>query len=125
MKIFFFKQKTAYERRISDWSSDVCSSDLGNITVVGEDGRLLAFDTGPGNALIDDWMQAGAGRAHDMDGAVAAQGEIRDDVLCDKLVLTWFEFVTPTSPDRHAFWRSPGPGHPFAEGQANLTEFLV
>src|SRR3546814_5288232 len=28
MKIFFFKQKTAYEMRISDWSSDVCSSDL-------------------------------------------------------------------------------------------------
>src|SRR3546814_3460137 len=27
--IFFFKQKTAYELRISDWSSDVCSSDLG------------------------------------------------------------------------------------------------
>src|SRR3546814_7790205 len=27
---FFFKQKTAYERRISDWSSDVCSSDLGS-----------------------------------------------------------------------------------------------
>src|SRR3546814_7502552 len=28
--IFFFKQKTAYEMRISDWSSDVCSSDLRN-----------------------------------------------------------------------------------------------
>src|SRR3546814_17166889 len=28
MSFFFFKQKTAYERRISDWSSDVCSSDL-------------------------------------------------------------------------------------------------
>src|SRR3546814_5237143 len=27
--LFFFKQKTAYELRISDWSSDVCSSDLG------------------------------------------------------------------------------------------------
>src|SRR3546814_1390506 len=27
---FFFKQKTAYEMRISDWSSDVCSSDLGH-----------------------------------------------------------------------------------------------
>src|SRR3546814_9238298 len=27
--VFFFKQKTAYELRISDWSSDVCSSDLG------------------------------------------------------------------------------------------------
>src|SRR3546814_20462522 len=29
LRIFFFKQKTAYEMRISDWSSDVCSSDLG------------------------------------------------------------------------------------------------
>src|SRR3546814_1483060 len=28
MALFFFKQKTAYEMRISDWSSDVCSSDL-------------------------------------------------------------------------------------------------
>src|SRR3546814_8295449 len=38
---FFFKQKTAYEMRISDWSSDVCSSDLGEIA--GErQSRLLA-----------------------------------------------------------------------------------
>src|SRR3546814_4946005 len=33
--IFFFKQKTAYEMRISDWSSDVCSSDLLLTGVVG------------------------------------------------------------------------------------------
>src|SRR3546814_7704822 len=32
---FFFKQKTAYEMRISDWSSDVCSSDLQPVGVVG------------------------------------------------------------------------------------------
>src|SRR3546814_6218658 len=32
--IFFFKQKTAYEMRISDWSSDVCSSDLNNLRQV-------------------------------------------------------------------------------------------
>src|SRR3546814_15207044 len=31
MLIFFFKQKTAYEMRISDWSSDVCSSDLNGV----------------------------------------------------------------------------------------------
>src|SRR3546814_7810063 len=31
--IFLFKQKTAYERRISDWSSDVCSSDLPDLTL--------------------------------------------------------------------------------------------
>src|SRR3546814_16376538 len=32
--VFFFKQKTAYEMRISDWSSDVCSSDLGTAYTV-------------------------------------------------------------------------------------------
>src|SRR3546814_9479665 len=37
---FFFKQKTAYEMRISDWSSDVCSSDLGSNKF---DNRLAAF----------------------------------------------------------------------------------
>src|SRR3546814_14302314 len=43
MSFFFFKQKTAYEMRISDWSSDVCSSDLGRddpavgIVGIGED----------------------------------------------------------------------------------------
>src|SRR3546814_4671267 len=35
---FFFKQKTAYEMRISDWSSDVCSSDLKTTTVVPDGG---------------------------------------------------------------------------------------
>src|SRR3546814_4091874 len=39
MLVFFFKQKTAYEMRISDWSSDVCSSDLHR----GIHGRLPVF----------------------------------------------------------------------------------
>src|SRR3546814_958358 len=38
--VFFFKQKTAYEMRISDWSSDVCSSDL----TVALCMRVLGFD---------------------------------------------------------------------------------
>src|SRR3546814_9155684 len=39
MLLFFFKQKTAYEMRISDWSSDVCSSDL--VTGKGEKTRIV------------------------------------------------------------------------------------
>src|SRR3546814_6095152 len=39
--VFFFKQKTAYEMRISDWSSDVCSSDL---TPAGRVGALICYD---------------------------------------------------------------------------------
>src|SRR3546814_5152311 len=37
---FFFKQKTAYELRISDWSSDVCSSDLLAVADRGSDGNI-------------------------------------------------------------------------------------
>src|SRR3546814_7139941 len=38
---FFFKQKTAYEMRISDWSSDVCSSDLVDREVFDEEVRIV------------------------------------------------------------------------------------
>src|SRR3546814_1333445 len=56
---FLFKQKTAYEMRISDWSSDVCSSDLALIRQIL--GDLL--DTHTGAPL------AGSGRAIGVDGA--------------------------------------------------------
>src|SRR3546814_5162263 len=42
--VFFFKQKTAYEMRISDWRSDVCSSDLRLIRLYG-DLEILLFDS--------------------------------------------------------------------------------
>src|SRR3546814_686574 len=38
LRVFFFKQKTAYEMRISDWSSDVCSSDLQVLQIQHDDG---------------------------------------------------------------------------------------
>src|SRR3546814_5137360 len=47
--VFFFKQKTAYEMRISDWSSDVCSSDLGaaeRVDDLGHPGFFLDDDLG-------------------------------------------------------------------------------
>src|SRR3546814_14305282 len=47
---FFFKQKTAYEMRISDWSSDVCSSDLTNATVA----ENLMFGTARNGIYQDD-----------------------------------------------------------------------
>src|SRR3546814_9992941 len=43
---FFFKQKTAYEMRISDWSSDVCSSDLAHADGrLGDARRIMPFET--------------------------------------------------------------------------------
>src|SRR3546814_1749884 len=74
---FFFKQKTAYEMRISDWISDVCSSDLVNDHVVALDNCEylavlaldgIAFETAD-IATINDWHEKlnGAWRtiAHD------------------------------------------------------------
>src|SRR3546814_1392065 len=48
---FFFKQKTAYEMRISDWSSDVCSSDL--IYIDKQEGRHEDILDGNGGALTN------------------------------------------------------------------------
>src|SRR3546814_9130405 len=50
LSFFFFKQKTAYEMRISDWSSDVCSSDLKTLEETGQLENTLVFfcsDNGP------------------------------------------------------------------------------
>src|SRR3546814_12808175 len=52
---FFFKQKTAYEMRISDWSSDVCSSDLGRAT-------SLALAARGAFVWVTDFDLAGADR---------------------------------------------------------------
>src|SRR3546814_3887964 len=50
--LFFFKQKTAYEMRISDWSSDVCSSDLADELTAWRHGKLV-FN----NALLSEVAQ--------------------------------------------------------------------
>ena len=46
---------------------------VANVTYVGADGELIAFDTGPGNGLLDDWMFARTGKPFDADGRLAAQ----------------------------------------------------
>src|SRR3546814_1080517 len=48
--VFFFKQKTAYEMRISDWSSDVCSSDLMQAAGIGHAGANIDHRVAVGKA---------------------------------------------------------------------------
>src|SRR3546814_9683206 len=50
---FFFKQKTAYEMRISDWSSDVCSSDLSGTTLITDELPEALGTVGTGFSLLD------------------------------------------------------------------------
>src|SRR3546814_9077568 len=62
---FFFKQKTAYEMRISDWSSDVCSSDLLVAQRAGDGGRLAGRDLGVPGIAVDRRDRLEAGLPHD------------------------------------------------------------
>src|SRR3546814_5353386 len=55
MSVFFFKQKTAYEMRISDWSSDVCSSDLRGdrlAAILADDHHVLDMRRAPAELMI-------------------------------------------------------------------------
>src|SRR5262249_5461371 len=64
---------------------------------------LIACDTGPGNALIDDFMMATSGAPCDRDGAAAARGRVNEAWLADALAHPYFAAPPPKSLDRNAF----------------------
>jgi anhydro-N-acetylmuramic acid kinase len=98
---------------------------VGNITYIGPDGALVAFDTGPANGLVDDWMAAEAGRSYDAGGAFAATGDIDRDVLAAMLDNPWFGLAPPKSLDRADFTIAPARGLSPADGAATLTAFTA
>lgn len=98
---------------------------VGNLTWIGKDGAMLAFDTGPANALIDDWMLEHLGRACDLDGAAAAAGRVADEALAAMLDRSWFDLKPPKSLDRHDFSLDPVRGLSLEDGAATLTAFTA
>src|SRR3546814_1217115 len=78
--IFFFKQKTAYEMRISDWSSDVCSSDvyMAKADFTALNARLLAESDDPEKARqFANPRNAAAGSLRQKDASVTASRPLR------------------------------------------------
>ncbi|UTH49451.1 anhydro-N-acetylmuramic acid kinase [Loktanella salsilacus] len=85
---------------------------VGNLTWIDpgkarpeDDGALLAFDTGPANALLDDAMFKRLGKARDEGGALAAAGTINDDIIAEFLAHPYFYKMPPKSLDRDTFER--------------------
>jgi anhydro-N-acetylmuramic acid kinase len=76
---------------------------VANVTWIGRDGALIAFDTGPGNALIDDWVLKKTGLTYDDGGRMAASGKVHDDVVRFCLGHSFFSAPPPKSLDRNAF----------------------
>ena len=87
--------------------------------------RILAFDTGPGNALIDDWAARHTGRPVDLDGALARAGRVAEDALAELLDHPYFALPPPKSLDRGAFDPLPVAGLSAADGAATLTAFTA
>jgi anhydro-N-acetylmuramic acid kinase len=98
---------------------------VANVTWIGGDGTLIAFDTGPGNALIDDWMLRHTAKAVDADGAMAAAGKVDDAALTALLMSPYFGRVPPKSLDRNAFAIDPVLRLAVADGAATLTAFTA
>ncbi len=95
---------------------------VANLTWIGP-GRdqVLAFDTGPGNALIDDWVSRHTGRDMDRGGALAQAGDVDEAVLAALLGHPYFGRKPPKSLDRDAFDPAPLAGVSPADGAATQT----
>ncbi len=97
---------------------------VSNITYI--DGEtLIACDTGPGNALLDDFMLRSVGESYDSEGRLAAQGVVDQDFVARGLQLPFFTAPPPKSLDRNEFaaliLRNMVP----ADGAATLTAFTA
>jgi anhydro-N-acetylmuramic acid kinase len=98
---------------------------VANVTWLGADGDILAFDTGPGNALIDDWMLTHTGRACDENGACAARGKVDRTIVDRFLAHPYFSRTPPKSLDRNEFDPSPVERLSVEDGAATLTAFTA
>ncbi len=98
---------------------------VGNLTWFGSEGSWGSFDTGPGNALIDDWVRQHGRGDFDRGGALAAAGRVDETVLTAMLDLPWFDAPPPKSLDRDDFSPAPARGLAVADGAATLTAFTA
>ena len=98
---------------------------IGNLTWVGADGDLLAFDTGPANALLDDWLMQKRGLRFDENGLLAASGTVDDAVLGQMMAHPFFREPAPKSLDRSDFGLAPVAGLSDADGAATLAAFTA
>lgn len=97
---------------------------VANITYI-DDKKLLACDTGPGNALIDDWMQQHNKGAFDKGGKIAAKGKADTEWLKYFLDHAYFKTKMPKSLDRNAFSKWVPRHLNVQDGASTLTQMTV
>lgn len=102
---------------------------VANVTFLGANGEMVAFDTGPGNGPIDDWVEQRTGSRYDQDGVLAAQGRADKAVLGRLMAHPYFARQPPKSLDRldfaAALQESGVTALGAADGAATLVAFIV
>ncbi|MEM6900528.1 MAG: anhydro-N-acetylmuramic acid kinase [Pseudomonadota bacterium] len=95
---------------------------VANITAQNDRGELVAFDCGPANGPIDEWVVAQGAGTHDAGGELAAAGQIDEECLTEILSHAYFSEAPPKSLDRYDFSARLVGGLSLADGAATLTE---
>jgi anhydro-N-acetylmuramic acid kinase len=102
---------------------------IANITVLPREGKILGFDTGPGNTLLDAWCEQHTNHSYDKHGAWAAEGKVQEKLLHTLLSDPFFKLSAPKSTGREHFnlaWLNENLGseRPI-DIQATLVELTV
>ncbi len=99
---------------------------VANVTWLGPDSSdILAFDTGPGGALLDEWTMKSIGAPFDEDGRLARAGSVNVDALESLLDDAYYDRAPPKSLDRIDFDCSPVQSLSHEDGAATLAAFTV
>ena len=100
---------------------------VANVTFVDGGPDPIACDTGPGNALIDNFMRARTGAPYDDNGDAAATGRADYNFISRVLENSFFDMPPPKSLDRNefAFGKSGLPEYSVADGAATLSALTV
>lgn len=98
---------------------------VANITYIDGEDVLIACDTGPGNALLDDFVSRTTGQPFDQDGRLAEQGRPDEAWIAQALQLPFFALPPPKSLDRNDFAALKLDQAIPADGAATLTAFTV
>jgi len=98
---------------------------VSNITYIDGNDTLIACDTGPGNALLDDFMFRSVNQAFDAEGKFAALGQADDAWIRRSLELPFFALPPPKSLDRNDFAALKLGDMAPADGAATLTVFTA
>jgi len=94
---------------------------ISNVTFVAADGDPIAFDSGPGNALIDQWVAREGGIPYDAGGAIAREGGVIEQVTDAYLAQPFFSRSGPKSLDRNDFTLAEAEGLELADGARTLA----